>query len=105
MKCYNCHELVHWSTDCPKPKKKLFNNKDPRKIDRRISKANLMESLHISSSSDGDTKSNSDDDFAFMVRSTISSYAFMMRSTISSYAFQSIHILTLGLRTVVLVNT
>ena len=40
----------------------------------------MVESLHISSSSKDDSKSISDEDFAFIVTSTISSYAFAANS-------------------------
>ena len=79
-KYYNCHELGHWSVDCSKPQKKPSSGKDPRKIDHGFTEANLVESLHILSSSEDDSKSILDKDFAFMVTSTVSSYAYAIDS-------------------------
>jgi len=47
-----------------------------RSINNGLSKANLVESLRLTSSFDEDFASFSDGDFAFMVTLTVSSYAF-----------------------------
>ena len=72
--------MGHWSTDCPKPKKKRLNGKDPCKIDQGINEANLVESLRLSNSSNEESKSSSNEDYAFIVTSTISSYALAVDS-------------------------
>ena len=82
-KCYNCHGIGHWSADCPKPQKIRPHGKDPRKIDGGLSEANLVESLHISSGSEND--SHSDEDFTFVVTSTLSSYAFAVDSSAEAW--------------------